>query len=435
MQQFFFKQIRSRISSNINHLLVAFSGGLDSCVLLHLCAQFRLQNPALKISALHIHHGLSANADHWALHCQNLCQQWQIEFQTQQVVVELGARISLEASAREQRYKVLHQALTPNSLLLTAHHKDDQIETFFLALKRGSGLDGLTAMPVFQQLAIGAHFRPLLGVTRAELEKYALEQQLSWVEDESNQDTSYDRNFIRHVLTPLLQERWQGFTQTTARSIAILAAQREILEDVAVQDLAQCLFGEALNIESLSRLSAGRRDNVLRFWLRQNQAPLWSQAQLIEAWQAVALAKEDAQPKLEWEGWQLRRFAQKLFLHKTSSLYKHENLCWDLAQPLALGSKVLSANFSPTQSPQLRMPLKTEQITVRFACAGSLKVQPHWRDNSRELKKVWQELAIPPWRREQIPMIFYNEQLVAAVGYWLEKGFLVKQDGWQPQIA
>lgn len=433
-----FSKLDQALQGGIDHLLVALSGGLDSTALLHACCQYRLKHPTIRLTATHIHHGLSHNADDWAQHCQDLCKQWRVPIELINVVVPKGARMSLEASAREQRYQALHQSLGQHSLLLTAHHRDDQVETLLLALKRGSGLDGLSAMPEFMKLKCGYHARPLLAVSRIELEAYGQQHKLSWIEDESNQDQSYDRNFIRHSLLPLLQQRWPGFDKTAARSVELLAAQRQILDELAEQDRQACQKKECLSISALKTLSVGRREQVLRAWLRQQGAPLWSQAQLLEAWYSVALAREDAQPMLQWQRWTLRRYQGLLSLQLPQSELILADLNWDWPRPMELSRDlgVLWAQRETTVGTErLREPRNDEQVTVRFGCRGSLKVHPSGRLGSRGLKKVWQEHKVAPWLRPQVPMVFYNDRLVAAVGYWIEKGFVQNEgEGWLPAI-
>lgn len=422
-----------------NHFLVALSGGLDSIALLHACCQYQQQHPELKLTATHVHHGLSPNANLWAKHCQAICDSWSVEHSVLKVDVPQGARISLEASAREQRYQALHNQLSERSLLLTAHHQDDQVETLLLALKRGSGLDGLSAMPELMPLNVGYHGRPLLSVSRSELELYANSNQLSWVEDESNEDEGFDRNFIRHSLMPLLHERWPGFSKAASRSVELLASQRQLTEELAKQDLAECLQANGMLVDKLANLSEARRDNTLRWWLREQGAPLWSQAQLEEAWNSVALAREDAQPKLQWQGWTLRRYQGVLSLEPPAEAFELPDLLWNWPEPLELPGQIGTLVCSPLSDVSqagLRPPKSNEIVTIRFGLAGSLKVHPEGRSGSRPLKKVWQERGVAPWQRPLVPMVFFNETLVAAVGYWVEKSFVAEQGGsWLPTVS
>lgn len=203
-------------------ILVAFSGGLDSTVLLHQLVQWRTENPGVALRAIHVHHGLSANADAWVTHCENVCQQWQVPLVVERVQLAQEG-LGIEAQARQARYQAFARTLLPGEVLVTAQHLDDQCETFLLALKRGSGPAGLSAMAEVSEFAGTRLIRPLLARTRGELVQWARQYDLRWIEDESNQDDSYDRNFLRLRVVPLLQQRWPHFAEATARSAALCA--------------------------------------------------------------------------------------------------------------------------------------------------------------------------------------------------------------------
>ncbi|HAT1558050.1 TPA: tRNA lysidine(34) synthetase TilS, partial [Aeromonas hydrophila] len=226
-------------------LLVAFSGGLDSTVLLVLAAQFAREQ-GLVLRALHVHHGLSPHADEWVAHCETVCQQLAVPLLVERVQLQRDSGDSLEAQAREARYLCLAAQLGEGEWLLTAHHQDDQLETLLLALKRGAGLRGLAGMVPSQPFAGGLLLRPLLEVSRAELADAAASLPYGWVEDESNQDVSYDRNFLRQRLIPQLKARWPAMAQTAARSMALCAEQEALLEELAEADWRLAAAGEAL---------------------------------------------------------------------------------------------------------------------------------------------------------------------------------------------
>lgn len=214
-------------------ILVAFSGGLDSTVLLHQLVQWRTENPGVTLRAIHVHHGLSANADAWVTHCENVCQQWQVPLVVERVQLAQEG-LGIEAQARQARYQAFARTLLPGEVLVTAQHLDDQCETFLLALKRGSGPAGLSAMAEVSEFAGTRLIRPLLARTRGELAQWALAHGLRWIEDESNQDDSYDRNFLRLRVVPLLQQRWPHFAEATARSAALCAEQESLLDRKSV---------------------------------------------------------------------------------------------------------------------------------------------------------------------------------------------------------
>lgn len=220
-------------------ILVAFSGGLDSTVLLHQLVQWRTENPGVTLRAIHVHHGLSDNADAWVRHCENICQQWQVPLVVERVQLAQEG-LGIEAQARQVRYQAFARTLLPGEVLVTAQHLDDQCETFLLALKRGSGPAGLSAMAEVSEFAGTRLIRPLLARTRGELVQWARQYDLRWIEDESNQDDSYDRNFLRLRVVPLLQQRWPHFAEATARSAALCAEQESLLDELLADDIAHC---------------------------------------------------------------------------------------------------------------------------------------------------------------------------------------------------
>uniref|UniRef100_UPI001012FEE7 tRNA lysidine(34) synthetase TilS n=1 Tax=Aeromonas veronii TaxID=654 RepID=UPI001012FEE7 len=294
-------------------LLVAFSGGLDSTLLLVLAAQYAREH-GLPVRALHVHHGLSPHADEWVAHCEAVCQQLAVELLVEWVTLARGNGESLEAQARTARYQRLTARMRAGEWLLTAHHQDDQLETLLLALKRGAGLRGLAGILPSQPFAGGLLLRPLLDVSRAELAEAAATLPFGWVEDESNQDVSYDRNFLRQTLIPQLKARWPAMAQTAARSMALCAEQEALLEELAESDWQLAGEGEALHIGPLHALSPTRRNNLLRYWIRRQGGEMPSREQLARLWQEVALARGDANPQLNWGRQSCRRYQERLYL-------------------------------------------------------------------------------------------------------------------------
>ncbi len=240
-------------------LLVAFSGGLDSTVLLHQLVLLREQDPSLTLRAVHVHHGLSAHADDWVAHCRQICQQWQVPLVVHRVTLARGG-LGVEAHARAARYQAFQDTLNAGEVLVTAQHQDDQCETLLLALKRGSGPTGLSAMAPSSAFADSRLLRPLLNETRESLRQWALAHQLSWIEDESNQDDTYDRNFLRLRVIPLLRERWPHFSEAVARSASLCAEQEQLLDEILAAELASLVAEDgSLAIAPLTSMSSPRR--------------------------------------------------------------------------------------------------------------------------------------------------------------------------------
>lgn len=411
-------------------LVVAFSGGLDSTVLLHQLVRWRAAHPQTRLRALHVHHGLSPNADGWAAHCMALCDAWQLRGEVLRVQIDARDE-GIEGAARAARYQVLTAALAPEEWLLTAQHLDDQCETLLLALKRGSGPAGLAAMPVRREQHGRVLLRPLLGQTRQQLEAYAQQHQLCWIEDESNQDTRYDRNFLRQRLLPELQARWPRFAEACARSAALCGEQEQLLDELLAEQLDGLMQPDgSLLFPPLLQMSEARANALLRRWIARQGAPMVSRAALSRLRQEVMLSREDAQPCLRFGDAEVRRYRDRLYWLPRRAALRDEVLCWgDRRQPLALPQQLgaLHAHGAPSV---LRQPDAGEQISVRFQAQGYFHLVG--RAGGREIKKLWQELAIPPWQRERIPLIYYNQTLVCAPGLFVTReGAAVDAAGWQ----
>ena len=403
---------------NFQSILVAFSGGLDSTVLLHQLVQWRAQHPEVALRAIHIHHGLSPHADSWVQHCESVCAQWQVSLVVERVHLEDDG-LGIEAQARRARYQAFAQTLLPGEVLMTAQHLDDQCETFLLALKRGSGPAGLSAMGENSPFAGTQLIRPLLAQTREALEAWAQQHELCWIEDESNQDDTYDRNFLRLRVTPLLQQRWPHFAQAVARSAALCAEQESLLDELLASDLADCITAHGtLLLVPLMMMSDVRRAALLRRWLAGLNAPMPSRDGLERIWQEVALAREDASPCFRLGEYEVRRYQSQLWWVKSVDGQSETVIPWlewktPLALPAGLGSvQLISAG-------ELRMPQADEAVSIRFKAPGLLHIVG--RNGGRKLKKIWQEQGIPPWRRDTTPLLFYGETLIAAAGVFVTR--------------
>lgn len=393
-------------------LLVAFSGGLDSTVLLH---QLTLLRPRLdlQLRAIHIHHGLSPHADRWAQHCRAVCAAWQVTLETVNIQVD-GRESGIEGAAREGRYRAFRQHLQRGEALVTAQHLDDQCETLLLALKRGSGPAGLAAMPASLALGDSRLLRPLLQCRREALESWAQQHQLRWVEDESNQDTRYDRNFLRQEIVPRLNARWPHFSAAAARSASLCGEQEQLLDELLAESLSMLTQPDgALRIDGFTALSAVRRTALLRRWIAACGGNMPSRDAVQRIWQEVICAREDAAPRLRLGEFEVRRYRQALYWLPLRPSVRDAILLWaDLQQPLLLPHGLGTLRLAETGS-EMRAPRADERVSVRFQAQGSFAIVG--RGGHRPLKKLWQECGVPPWRRESTPLIFYNDTLIAAL--------------------
>lgn len=400
------------------HFLLAFSGGLDSTVLLHQLVLWREQQPDIRVRAIHIHHGLSLNADSWVAHCQQVCARLQVPLQVEYVTLR-DEGLGIEGHARQARYQAFREALRPAEVLVTAQHLDDQSETFLLALKRGSGPAGLSAMAEDSPFADSRLLRPLLNTPREQLLEHAQRYGLVWIEDESNQDDRYDRNFLRLRVLPLLQQRWPHFSRAVARSASLCAEQEQLLDELLAEELGGLISPEgSLAIAPLMAKSAVRRAALLRRWLAQQEVAMPSREMLARLWQEVALAREDAAPCLHLGTGDVRRYQQQLWWVKTLPGHSKTQLTWqDITSPLALPNGL--GQLRLIAGGELRLPREGEAVSIRFNAPGTLHIVG--RNGGRKLKKIWQELGVAPWLRDTTPMLFYGETLIAAAGVFITR--------------
>ncbi|MGF1693479.1 tRNA lysidine(34) synthetase TilS [Photobacterium kagoshimensis] len=401
--------------------VLALSGGIDSRVLLDVMAEYLALHPDHQCDAVHVHHGLNVHANEWADKCQNWAQEVGIQCYVERVTLLKSHGDSLEQLARDARYQALAHYMNQDDVLLTAQHADDQVETLLLALKRGSGPAGLAAMPVSTSFAKGHHVRPLLQVSRADIEQYAKIQALEWVEDDSNQDVRFDRNFLRHHITPLLAQRWPGLRKAVARSAALCGEQEALLNELLADKLALATAADgSLALSELKQERLGKA--LIRQWLQQQGVAMPSYAQLDQVWCSVVLAQQDANPQLNWQQHQIRRYQQRLYLVQQWPDIQDVQLPITCSVPCELPQGLGRVTLAPSQRGQLRLPQNDEVVSVRFNPEG-LNIKPVGRVGKRKLKKLFQEYGVPSWNRRRTPLIYYGEQLAAVAGVFVVDGF------------
>lgn len=414
------KTLLAPLSPSSTRLIVALSGGLDSIVLLHLLSQFQLHHPNFTLLAHNVNHGLSPNADKWGQFCNAFCASLGVTLISSKVSLEKKSRSSLEAIARDARYQCFKQKMQPGDTFLTGHHQDDQLETLLLALKRGSGstgLQGIRASQVFEQ---GFLLRPLLIFSRQELHDYALRHQLQWIEDESNQNIDFDRNFIRQEISPLLKQRWPTMAKSVSRTAQLCQEQQSLLDEVAQQDLTMCTE-EHFNcrtvvIAKLEMLSCARRNNAIRYWLKSHDLQYPSSKQLWVLWHEVALAQVDKQPVLILESVSIRRYQGRLYVvFPSPALLPEQPIAWTGESVLWLHEQ-LGVNFSKVD------PALSEQYAVRCCSrkhfAANVTCLPEGREKRRSIKKLLHEYQVPPWLRDHVIFITVDGELLTALGAW-----------------
>ena len=411
---------------------VAFSGGLDSTVLLSALAERRADLPG-ELRAVHVNHGLHGDAGRWADHCQAACHLLGVPCQVVVVDARGGPGESPEAAARAARYRALAAVLGEGQALLTAHHRDDQAETLLLHLLRGSGPRGLAAMPERRLLGAGWLGRPLLAWSRGDLRTWAAMRGLGWLEDPSNRDERFDRNFLRRQVLPLLERRWPDVSRVLARDAALQAEAARLLEVLAEEDLARSGGPDpgTLSVSSLRGLSPERQRGVLRHWLRALGLPVPGATQLLHLVRDVLEARVDAVPRVRWSGVEVRRYRDALVARRPwPSPEAGEVWAWQPPEALRLPAGVLEARPEVGRGVGARW-LEDRPALVRLR-AGGERVRLPGRRHSRSLKKLLQAEGIPPWQRERLPLVYLGDELAAVADLWVCEPFAATpgEAGW-----
>src|SRR5882672_2524858 len=398
------------------HLVVGLSGGMDSVALLSVLVRLA-PDMAFSLRAVHVDHGISPNSGDWARFCSSLCARLAIPLQVEAVEISPFRALGLEGAARKARYEALSRI--DADFLVLAQHRDDQAETLLLRLLRGAGLRGLAAMSPMRALA-GSRakvLRPLLAVPRAEIEVYAREQGLEWIEDESNADTVRQRNFIRHEIVPALEAQFPAARAAIARAAANLGEARELLDAMAQGDLESCGEGATVDIPALLRLGEARAKNVLRYWCDAHDIEPLSAARLTELLRQLRASRLDAQTSLEAGGWSFLCYRDRLYLQPAAPVSRPDlNEVWNGENALPLLGLGGVLKFKPEEGRGLSADrLRTGRVTVRLRRGGE-RLRLDQRRPRRTLKNLFQERGIPPWRRDRLPLVYCGESLVSVPG-------------------
>ncbi len=409
------------LDSQLNELLTApgwyvgFSGGVDSTVLLHLLHRWCAANPGSPtLRALHINHGLQAAAGDWQRHCESVCRSLQLQLNT--CTVDVHADGSGEAAARTARYRAFQEQLPPGAVLFLGHHLDDQVETFFLRLLRGAGVEGLAAMPRRRTLGEGMLVRPLLDYGRSEIEHYAAHHGLEFVEDPSNSSTLMDRNFLRAKLLPLLASRWPGYRQTVARASAhMAAAARALTDQLGVPEIVHSVMGDPGLVLSQLHMESGEVVATrLRAWLRARGCQAPDHAALAEFVRQLRVAAIDANPRLVCGSCCLQRYRDAVYLI-TNIIAPPPAVPLDLAPGTSRAVPGVGTVSLQRAAGDGLLLVPGDRLTISWRQGGERCRLPG-RSGSRSLKNLLQEWDVPPWWRDRVPLLYLEGELLAVGG-------------------
>ena len=417
-----FNQSHKKIKS----MTVALSGGVDSVVLLHLLHQLQKKH-RFTLKASHVHHGLSKHADQWAKFCEALCRKWSIALEVYHIQLPKKKSLGIEGEARRLRYEKLLQAKT--DLVVLAHHEDDQAETFLLQLMRGAGVKGLSSMAHFDE---DRHlWRPFLNTSRSDIERYAKQHKLKWIEDESNQNIAFDRNFIRSKVLPILKNRFSHIIKVISRSASHLAEAQHLLDDLAKIDLKSHLksnkYKYKLQVKTLMKLSPFRAKNILRYWLELNDQMMPTKDLLDELLRQVLTAKKDADLKIQISNvYEIRRYQDEIFIvPKNQHNQKNYEMIWRGESEIILpnGKKL---TFKKVKGRGINIKfLNDQKLKIRNRQGGEF-FKPDSKRPTKKIKQMLQESELPPWERENLPLIFVGDDLALVPNFGIDMKFQTK---------
>jgi tRNA(Ile)-lysidine synthase len=408
----------AQLAGQPDRLVIAYSGGLDSEVLLHALVALR-ETFGADLLALHADHGLQAASRGWAERCVRRAEQLGVECRSLRVDVDSAAGQGVEAAAREARYGAFRNELQHGDWLLSAHHKDDQAETLLLNLLRGSGPAGLAGIGEVQPFGPAWLVRPLLSYARDELHKYAEAQDLDWIDDPSNEDRRFDRNYLRHEVFPVLRSRWPDASSRLRQSALLASEAALLLDQLADADLRT--LGprpDRLSLSGLCALDVERQRNLLRYAIRELGLPAVPASALQSIVIDLLPAREDAQPVVRWEGAEVRRYRDQVYLLPQAAAPAAVKPLPVEAGRVELGAGLGLLRLEPGAASGLSDAVVAAGLEVRPRTGGE-EIKIAGQAHTKKLKKLLQEEGVVPWMRDRLPLVFSENRLVAVADLWV----------------
>ena len=412
---------------NIKKICVSLSGGVDSIVLLNALNQ--VVGKDIFIRAIHINHNLVKDSQSWADFCKKTCDQSQIQIDIHSVKVSTTEGFGIEAAARKARYHKLQKSTQEGEWLMTAHHQDDQLETILLRMARGTGIEGLQGIQKQFKFGRGNILRPLLDVTKNEILAYARKKQLDWVVDTSNQETYFDRNFLRMKVIPTLKERWPTFSSSVSRLSDISIQTSTLLKELAVQDLGFNYPVKNLDIEVFNNKSIGRVINIIRFMILKNEIPVPSM-KVLNSGTNTLLNPKSVNPSMVWDDYCIKRYLNKLYFLKLSELQPNQSntsVNWSIDKPLVLDENGSTLTAIMVKGQGLSLKKCNKNLDVQFRKGGE-SIKPVGHKITKKLKKLFQENHILPWVRDKIPLIYQKSELISVGDLWFNRNYTASTD-------
>ena len=409
-----------------NKFCIAFSGGMDSTVLLHVMKN--IIDEKSQIRAIHINHNIVDNSKVWTRTCKSICKNFGIDIEIISLEVTHNG-YGLEAAARDERYKKLKEILYENEYLLTAHHEEDQMETVFLRMARGTGLDGLQGINEKYSFGEGIIFRPMLEVSKTSVMDYAKEHQLKWVEDSSNQDTHFDRNFLRKKIIPQFRERWPSIASSVSRLSQLSAQNIKILNQIAEEDIGPIANMNELPLAKLLDKSFERANNMLRYIILANGMSIPSMKTLQDGLKEM-LDPETDKSVIAWKDYCIRKYKNHLYFLSNSDLEPNKvdvRIPWEIGKTVNLGENIGSIEATFIHGDGLSIEKCKNKLTISYRQGGEL-IKPIGHRINKSLKNLFQENQILPWMRDKIPLIYYQDELVSVADLWFNQNYVASQN-------
>jgi len=418
IEAIFSKEIGSLVSRKF---LLAFSGGVDSVVLLDLLVNVLKESDALRI--IHINHNLNEHSNDWAQFSSEVCEKYDLPLICESVEPKRHGK-GLEADARELRYQSFRDVIQDDEYLLTGHHQDDQMETLLYRIFRGTGIDGLMAIRREIKFGKGFLYRPMLNISREKIEEYAQLKNLKWIYDSSNDDSSYDRNFLRKDIIPLIKKRWPSVENKVSRLSVIAEQNQLLLNELAIEDVGQLKNYNHLDIETLSEKSYPRIINIFRFMIKKNNMSVPSMQVLNEGIKTLMHSKSKS-PSMTWNDNTIRRYKHRLYFLNSALNSPNDlsnEMSWDIKKTINLGKNLGSIQARFLNGEGISLNRCPSNLAIKYRKGGE-EIKPSGHKITKSLKNLFQENNVLPWVRDKIPLIYVDQELISVGDLWFNQDF------------
>ena len=412
------KEIGSLVSRKF---LLAFSGGVDSVVLLDLLVNVLKESDALRI--IHINHNLNEHSNDWAQFSSEVCEKYDLPLICESVEPKRHGK-GLEADARELRYQSFRDVIQDDEYLLTGHHQDDQMETLLYRIFRGTGIDGLRAIRREIKFGKGFLYRPMLNISREKIEEYAQLKNLKWIYDSSNDDSSYDRNFLRKDIIPSIKKRWPSVENKVSRLSVIAEQNQLLLNELATEDVGQLKNYNHLDIETLSEKSYPRIINIFRFMIKKNNMSVPSMQVLNEGIKTLMHSKSKS-PSMTWNDNTIRRYKHRLYFLNSALNSPNDlsnEMSWDIKKTINLGKNLGSIQARFLNGEGISLNRCPSNLAIKYRKGGE-EIKPSGHKITKSLKNLFQENNVLPWVRDKIPLIYVDQELISVGDLWFNQDF------------